>query len=488
MAACGDSFTVAVTEDGELIAWDSHGHVDLWHGRHGHPRLWQVGLEAVLQQQEPALAGGPERFCNQRMCLAAAGRHHLAVVAEDGALFTCVYDRVYTSYGQLGLGEKGPRSLLTRVPQAVFAGSRVVMVSCGGGHTMAVTAAGHAWTCGCNDCGQLGVGNSTKRTHKLGFTQVDAWQLGGARIVMAACGARHSVVVSAEGRVWTFGCGKFGCLGHNDEQNRLVPTLVPPAKFEDSKIVTVAAAAGGAHNIAVGENGELWAWGLGSFGQLGLGDINKRLVPTLVGEEQDTVFGGSKVRMVATSFAHTLVVTEAGELWACGQGAHGRLGLHDWQDRLVPTRVDPKHFAHELISAVAAGFYHSAAVTAGGALYTWGKGEAGNPGWAKAAGHDLANKVVWLVPTLVPRQLLGGARVGRCHGLIEELALAFAMGTHERLGAGSAAGREEEGCPYLMMPADLVKQVVEACGWRAEGELGEGVVRLMGGRRTSGEV
>jgi hypothetical protein len=39
-----------------------------------------------------------------------------------------------------------------------------------------------------------------------------------------------------------------------------------------------------------------------------------------------------------------------------------------------------------------------------------------------------------------------------------------------------------------MMPADLVKRVVEACGWRAEGELGEGVVRLMGGRRTSGEI
>ncbi len=117
---------------------------------------------------------------------------------------------------------------------------------------------------------------------------------------------------------------------------------------------------------------------------------------------------------------------------------------------------------------------------------------------------DLANR---LVPTPLPRQLLGGARVGRCHGLLEELALAFAIGTHERLGAGSAAGgggggrrrsrqaqgkapagREEEGCPFLMMPAELVKGVVEACGWRAEGELGDGVVRLMGGRRTSREI
>jgi hypothetical protein len=33
-----------------------------------------------------------------------------------------------------------------------------------------------------------------------------------------------------------------------------------------------------------------------------------------------------------------------------------------------------------------------------------------------------------------------------------------------------------------------VKRVVEACGWRAEGELGEGVVRLIGGRRTRGAI
>jgi hypothetical protein len=113
-----------------------------------------------------------------------------------------------------------------------------------------------------------------------------------------------------------------------------------------------------------------------------------------------------------------------------------------------------------------------------------------------------------LVPTLVPQQLLGGARVGRRHGLREELALAFAMGTHERLGTGSsaagggggrrrsrraqgkapAAGREKDVCPDLMMPADLVKRVLESCGWTAEGELGEGLVRLMRGRRTSGEI
>ena len=60
MAACGSDFTVAVTEDGELFAW-------------GEGRLGHLGLGAVLQQQQPARAGGPELFGNQRIRLAAAG-------------------------------------------------------------------------------------------------------------------------------------------------------------------------------------------------------------------------------------------------------------------------------------------------------------------------------------------------------------------------------------------------------------------------------
>jgi hypothetical protein len=89
----------------------------------------------------------------------------------------------------------------------------------------------------------------------------------------------------------------------------------------------------------------LWVWGEGSYGRLGLGDTKKRLVQTLLGAEE--VFGESKVRTVACGRDH--------ELWAWGRGAQGRLGLNDGQDRLVPMRVDPQHFAHAPISAVAPG-------------------------------------------------------------------------------------------------------------------------------------
>jgi alpha-tubulin suppressor-like RCC1 family protein len=172
-------------------------------------------------------------------------------MAACGDLFTVAVTASHGEHGQC-LGDGQQQRRLTRVPQAVFAGLRVVMVSCGqdkscGGHTMEVTAAGHAWTCGNNNHGQLGVGDTANR---LGFTQVDSGHLGGVMIVMEASGWYHSVGVSAEGRLWTFGWRYHGQLGHNDEQDRLVPTLL--AVFEVSKIVTVAS--GGYHTMAMGVN------------------------------------------------------------------------------------------------------------------------------------------------------------------------------------------------------------------------------------------
>jgi len=54
------------------------------------------------------------------------------------------------------------------------------------------------------------------------------------------------------------------------------------------------------------------------------------------------------------------------------------------------------------------------------------------------------------------------------------------MGTHERLGSSAGAGGEGQGCLYSEMPADLVKKVLEHCGWRVEESCVEGAQALTG--------
>jgi len=120
--------------------------------------------------------------------------------------------------GQLGHGDTQDRLRPARLCLPVFGDARVVLVACGNRHTLAVTGGGRVYSCGDSFYGQLGHGNTTSSQV---FTLVDAAHFGGASIVMAACGKMHSVAATAEGDVFTWGAGWFGCLGHNDQQHRL---------------------------------------------------------------------------------------------------------------------------------------------------------------------------------------------------------------------------------------------------------------------------
>ena len=161
----------------------------------------------------------------------------------------------------------------------------------------------------------------------------------------------------------------------------------------------------------------------------------------------------------------------------------------------MPTHIEAQHFGNDKIVSVAAGYQDSSAVTEEGTLYTWGQ--------ASSFGH--ANREAKLVPSRIAPRILQGARVGRCHDLPPMHTLAFAMGTHSRLGscaaptamaAGVGSQRRSQGqqgktlaaaekgkdCEYVTMPGELVQRVVEVCVSWPEGQAGEleGVVRLLG--------
>ena len=110
------------------------------------------------------------------------------------------------------------------------------------------------------------------------------------------------------------------------------------------------------------------------------------------------------------------------------------------------------------------------------------------------------------MPMHIAPSSLKGARVGCCHDLPPMHALAFAMGTHSRLGSctaplavaagGSSQRRSQQqqgrapaaadkgkDCEYVAIPGELVQWVAKACVWWPEGRAGEleGAVRMLGG-------
>jgi alpha-tubulin suppressor-like RCC1 family protein len=286
-------------------------------------------------------------------------------------------------FGQLGLGDEDGRTTPTRMARVKFDNEAVLMVACGLFHTVVLTEGGGVYTFGNGEGGQLGHGDdenqlAPRRVPAVAFRPKGSAEGPGERIVMVAAGGAHTVALSEAGHVFTWGSGRVGQLGHDDEEDQWTPWQVEAGRFGREKVVFVAA--GIDLTVAVTVGGRLYTWGGGYCGQLGHGDTGNRLVPTLVGAG---VFGapeGGRVVMAACGSWHTLVVTQEGALWACGCGLSGRLGLNDTENRRSFERVGAGAFGSARVVAAAAGFAHSAAVTEDGALWTWGQGNDGQLG------------------------------------------------------------------------------------------------------------
>ena len=441
--AAGLAHSAAFDEDGVLFVWG-------W-GERG-----QLGTGNTDSRLTPTRVDGLPAPVAQ----IAAGQSHTAIVTETGDLFMFGAGKS----GQLGLFSKFDSTFPTLLDRALFHGDAVLVVACGIVHTAVLTECGGVYTFGAGWLGQLGHGNKEDQHEPR---RVPAASFNDERVVMLAAGFSHTVALSEEGRVYTWGRGGSGQLGHNYWGNETAPRLVDPGRFGDKKVVFVSA--GGYHTLALTSREQLFTWGEGFSYQLGHGNNCNELVPTLVGAE---AFGGSTALMAACGRSHTLVVTRDGALWACGNGAFGQLGLGHMDSRQSFrqsfVRVGASEFCGVRIAAVYAGHLHSMAVTEDGALWTWGQGDDGRLG-----NGDEERR--WS-PHRVSAAGFGSVGIRRHRELPAEHTIAFAMGSHPRLGGSSdvhCSGLKEE----------LMGMIVDLCdGWLANRRgKSEGVARLLGG-------
>jgi alpha-tubulin suppressor-like RCC1 family protein len=233
-----------------------------------------------------------------------------------------------------------------------------VAMSAGQGHSLGVLSDGTLWAWGRNAYGQLGLSDTTDRWRP---TQVGSE----ANWVAVAGGVSHSLGVRSDGTLWSWGINTDGQLGLGDTTDRWSPTQVGNATE------WVAVSAGYNHSLGMRSDGTLWAWGRnravdeypGKGGQLGLGDLTDRHVPTQVGSEANWA-------AVSGGISHSLGVRSDGSLWAWGWNPHGELGLGDIGQlgRKSPTQVVG---ATNWVAA-SAGLYHSLGVCSDGTLWSWG--------------------------------------------------------------------------------------------------------------------
>eukprot|EP00804_Cyclotella_cryptica_P017747 CCRYP_001181-RA/>CCRYP_001181-RA protein AED:0.06 eAED:0.06 QI:2605/0.71/0.87/1/0.71/0.87/8/186/753 len=219
----------------------------------------------------------------------------------------------------------------------------------------------YSW--GRGEDGQLGIGDTSDQDEP---TYVDA--LRGVGVKEIACGSGHTVVLTVEGEVYTWGRGDDGRLGHGDNGWKYVPRLTHSLTGQIITRVTC----GSYHTAAVSSNGDLFTWGGGMYGKLGHGNESGHSTPRRV-----DALAGMNIVDIACGSRHTAVVTNRGCLYTWGDKENGVAGHGDTEGHQYTPKLLERLSGKKVVQLSACGF-HTGCLTDQMEVYTWGEATARN--------------------------------------------------------------------------------------------------------------
>jgi alpha-tubulin suppressor-like RCC1 family protein len=179
------------------------------------------------------------------------GDRHSLVLTNYGEVYAWGENNI----GQIGNGCNSDQLIPIKVKG--FQNERVVMISCGWGHSMALTER-HVYSWGRNDYGQLGIGN-TLNSNEPKFVAVIDENKCNVFIEKISCGLFHSLLLSSDGYIYAFGNNYYGELGNQKEGNELSPHRIKiETKFIDISSRWISAKG---FSTALSQDGIYYNWG-----------------------------------------------------------------------------------------------------------------------------------------------------------------------------------------------------------------------------------
>ncbi|XP_058497192.1 probable E3 ubiquitin-protein ligase HERC3 [Solea solea] len=320
--------------------------------------------------------------------------------------------------GQLGIGLE--RNLVFEPRNChVFSGRGLKEVACGGQHSLFLLHDGTVHSCGSNSWGQLG-------HNKPGTCPEAVAALDMQKITTLSSGWAHSMAVNEHGQVFAWGAGEGGQLGLGTAEVAVrIPRLVK--RLYDHHISQVMC--GNQHCIALSRDGQLFTWGQNTSGQLGLGKGE----PSKLFPHPLKSLAGIPLAQITAGGDHSFALSLSGAVFGWGKNRAGQLGLNDRQDRAVPCHI--KFLRSQKVVYISCGDEHTAALTKDGGLFTFGDGTWGQLGHGSNNNELLPRRVIELMGTEVSQ-----ITCGRHHTLAfvpsSGIVYAFGCNSHGQLGTG----------------------------------------------------
>ena len=336
------------------------------------------------------------------------GWEHTVLIKPDGTVFsTGLGDAkcIYWKRNELTLS-------MTSIPKLNVMAFKVTSVACGANHTLFHLSNLSVLAAGSNSKGQLGLGRSERCTVKIGDSISSPESVPLQDNLLAAkiyAGAVHSMILTTEGSVFTFGYNGRGQLGigsslddvdypskvvdlgpkNPSNSSRWLSALLVQAGRKPAKVRGEKRAAAGAlgdqHSGILTDDGKIYMWGSAERGRLGFGETQGLSVvfrPKLVES-----LAKYDIIQLSCGRSHSVAVTDFMEVFVWGDGVLAPLGFAERKIQWVPREL--KSLIGAEVVKVECGEAHSIALTSAGRVMTWGVGKYGRCGMDEGDEQDI---------------------------------------------------------------------------------------------------
>jgi alpha-tubulin suppressor-like RCC1 family protein len=220
------------------------------------------------------------------------------------------------------------------------------------GHSLLLKNDSTLWSWGYNSDGFLGTGN---RTHKSEPTQIDSivkWK-------SIAVGVQSSFAIKADNTLWAWGSSDFSRLGINTVS---LFFALPTQVGNDNTWAFVSP--GNKHGLALKTDSSLWAWGLNAFGEVGDGTTITKTTPVLINSDKDW----RQIEASNNTSSMSMGIKNNGTLWGWGRGFFGDTSIQYQMPFKTPRQIGKDSNWKKIVI----GSEQCMALKTDSSLWTWG--------------------------------------------------------------------------------------------------------------------
>ena len=246
---------------------------------------------------------------------------------------------------------------------------RLASIDTGGTSTLGIGSDGNLYAWGSNTNGQLGDGTTSQHTTPVTISRPNGAG-DGFTWVQAAAGRTHGAAVGSDGNLYAWGDNTQGQLGDGTTSQHARPVKAARPDGTDTGFTWIRAAAGDGYTMALGSDDNLYAWGTltGGLGDTGRTASSSRPVRVALPQDAPPAF---RYEQIIAGDTHAAAIGSDGNLYTWGANTNGQLGHDDTGTPAAAAAPDPQQPAGYVQAS--AGGDHTLAIDRQGRLWAWGR-------------------------------------------------------------------------------------------------------------------